>query len=155
MVKDSISSIFLLCVGVIYLVLSTSYQAGSMANPQSGFLPRIIGLIIVCFSLFLLISSLRRPDKKEKLNSLWKGLDKKTSISALMALGSIIVYLLIIEKVGFSIASAALVWFLGWMMGGSKQVLNIILGIVSSALAYWLFWVLMRVPIPLGSLWGG
>ncbi len=154
MVKDIISSIFLLCVGMIYLILSTSYYAGSLANPQSGFLPRIVGLIIVCFSSILLISSLRDRKKRDKINSLWKGLDKKTSLSALMALGSIIVYLLIIDYVGFPIASAALVWFLGWMMGGSRQILNIILGVVSSGLTYWLFWILMRVPIPLGSLWG-
>lgn len=154
MVKDIISSIFLLCVGMIYLILSASYYAGSLANPQSGFLPRIVGLIIVCFSSILLISSLRDRKKRDKINSLWNGLDKKTSLSALMAFGSIIVYLLIIDYVGFPIASAALVWFLGWMMGGSRQILNIILGVVSSGLTYWLFWILMRVPIPLGSLWG-
>ncbi len=154
MVKDIISSIFLLCVGIIYLVLSTHYYAGSMANPQSGFLPRIVGVIIVSCSTLLLISSLRHRKKENKINSLWEGLDKKTSLSALMALGSIIVYLLIIDSVGFPIASAGLVWFLGWMMGGSRQILNIILGVVSSGLTYWMFWILMRVPIPLGSLWG-
>lgn len=155
MIKDVISSIFLLCLGLFYLILSLKYHAGDLANPQPGFLPRIVGLVIVSFSLMLLISSLRDQKKKEKLNSLWQGLDRKNCLSAMMAIGSIIVYLLIVNYVGFPLASAALVWFLGWMMGGTNQILIIILGIVSSGLTYWLFWIIMRVPIPLGSLWGG
>lgn len=147
------SSIFLICAGLVYLILGFEYNAGRISNPHLGFFPRSIGLLIVFFSLLLLLASFRKRDKEEKLCTVWEGLHGKNIFRATMVLGSVMVYLIVVEYVGFLVSSVPLVWFLAWVMGGRSWILNSILAVVSSVLLYWLFWIMMRIPIPLGSLW--
>jgi putative tricarboxylic transport membrane protein len=152
--KDVASSIFLLCFGLFYLILSFEYHAGRVGNPQAGFLPRIVGVLTLFVSLLLLISSLRRYKEKEGAISIRKGLDKNCILRGLMALGAIMAYLFILNYFGFLLCTAVLVWFLAWVMGGTRWWLNVLLGVVTSGLLFWIFWIMMRVPLPLGSIWG-
>lgn len=73
MTKNDISAIFNLSVGLLYLIFSMKYNPGDITNPQPGFFPRIIGMIVVSCSLLLLLSSLRRREQKDKLNVIWEG----------------------------------------------------------------------------------
>lgn len=154
MTKDEVSAIFIISIGGFYLIYSLDYNTGSLANPQHGFFPRIIGIALVASNLVLLLSSLFKRKQKDKLSTIWEGIDPKNIVSALMVIGSLSLYLLVINYVGFLVASPALVFFLAWVMGGKKWIYNIILGVVTGGLLYWIFWIMMRVPIPLGSLWG-
>lgn len=152
--KDDISAIVNICVALFYLIYSLKYNAGSIDNPQIGFFPRIIGIVMVFCGLVFLLSCLRRREQKDKLHVILEGLNGKNIISAVIVIGSLSIYLMILNSVGFLFASPVLVFLLAWVMGGNSWIGNIILSIVSSVLAYWIFWTIMRVPIPLGSLWG-
>lgn len=151
--KDDISAITNISVGLFYLIYSLKYNAGSIGNPQLGFFPRIIGIIMLFCSLIFLLFCLHKRRQKDKLHVIWEGLNAKNIISAAMVIVSLSLYLIILKYVGFLLASSVLVFFLAWVMGGNSWIGNIILAIVSSGLSYWIFWTIMRVPIPLGSLW--
>lgn len=150
--RDVVSAIFFTALGLFYLISSLQYETGYLGNPGSGFFPRMIGFITLCCSVVYLVISLRKR-KTEKINILWEGIEIRRVLFAGIALGSVVVYLLVIDYVGFLVASSILIFFLAWMMGGNNWVYNVTLGIVSSGLMYWFFWMIMRVPIPLGSLW--
>lgn len=152
--KDDISAILNIGFGLFYLIYSLKYNAGSIDNPQLGFFPRIIGIVMVFFSLMFLLFCIRKRGQKDKLHVIWEGLNVKNILSATIVIGSLSLYLIILNYVGFLLASSVLVFFLAWAMGGNSWIVNIILGRVSSGLIYWIFWTIMRVPIPLGSLWG-
>lgn len=152
--KDVAGAIFFVCTGVFYLISSLKYDAGTLKNPGPAFLPRIIGYIMMFFSLLLLILSLYKRKKSDKLVKIWEGLNKRNIFSGVMVVGGVTVYLFSINYVGFIVASSVLVFFLAWVMGGNRWGINILLGIISAGFSYWLFWIIMRVPIPLGSLWG-
>ena len=151
--KDSASAVFLLGVGIFYLFYSLEYEAGALDDPGPGLFPRIIGLIIICTNVFLLVLSLRRQAGESKSKPLMPLLKGKHLLSGGMIVGAVILYLLVLDEVGFLLASPLLVFFLAWVMGGARWMANLILGVVASAFLYWLFWVIMRVPIPRGSLW--
>jgi hypothetical protein len=152
--KDEIGAIFCICFGLFYLIASLKYDTGSITNPQPGFFPRIIGLLIVICSFSVLFSSLRNKKQKDKLNVIWEGLNLKNILSTMIIIVSITLYLLILNYVGFLFSSPVLIFLLAWVMGGKNWIINIVLGIVSSGLIYWLFWIVMRIYIPQGSLWG-
>ncbi len=153
--KDAASAVFLFSVGIFYLISSLEYEAGALDDPGPGLFPRIIGLVIIFTNLFLLFLSLRRRAGGTKSKLLPPELKGSRLFSAGMIVGAVILYLLVLDKVGFLLASPLLVFFLAWVMGGNNWIANLILGVVSSGFIYWLFWIIMRVPIPTGSLWVG
>lgn len=152
--KDVIGAIFCCCIGLFYLISSLKYSSGTIDNPGPAFLPIILGYLMLFLSGLLLLLSLRKRKNGSRLAEIWEGLNVRNIFSAAMVVAGVTVYLLSINYVGFLFASPVLVFFLAWVMGGNRWVVNIILGIVSAGFAYWLFWIVMRVPIPLGSLWG-
>ena len=152
--KDVVSAGFFLGSGLIYLFYSWEYEAGAADNPGAGLFPRIIGFILVLSSLLLLLRSLRNRTGKDKMGTLWQELSAGKILSAVSVVGSVVLYLIVLNTVGFLLASPFLVFSLARIMGGSNWWANLILGVVSSGVIYWLFWIIMRVPIPTG-FWGG
>ena len=54
--------------------------------------------------------------------------------------------------VGFLLSSPPLVFALACIMGGENFVVNAFISIIASALIYWIFWIIMRIPIPIGTI---
>jgi len=152
MKKDECGAIFLLALGVFYLIISFDFDMGTMANPQPGLFPRIIGGFMVLFSSLVLISSLKKRGEKESLSGIWKALDLRSVFSVVIVIGCVSVYLVILDTVGFLLSSPPLVFALAWLMGGKNPIVNGIIGVVTSVVVYWVFWILMRIPIPLGNI---
>ena len=150
--KDECGAIFFLALGLFYLIISFPYNAGTMAEPREGFFPIVIGGFMVLFSTLVLLSSLKKRAEKESLRGVWDQFDLRKVLSAAMVLGCVSVYLVILEPVGFLLSSPPLLFALTWIMGGKNLVVNGIIGVVTSAVIYWAFWILMRVPIPLGTI---
>jgi putative tricarboxylic transport membrane protein len=151
MKKDECGTIFFLALGLFYLILSFDYNAGTMANPQEGFFPILTGVLMVFFSAWALFSSLKNRSKSESLSAVWSKLDLRNLFSVLMVLGCVSLYLVILNYVGFLLSSPPLLFTLTWIMGGKNLIVNAVISIVTSALIYWAFWIIMRIPIPIGT----
>jgi putative tricarboxylic transport membrane protein len=152
MKKDECGAIFFLALGLFYLVISLSYNVGTMGNPREGFFPIMTGGSMVLFASWALLSSLKKRSEKESVSGVWNKFDLKKILSAVMVLGCVSVYLVILDTVGFLLSSPPLLFALAWIMGGKNLVANGIMGILTSVAIYWIFWVIMRVPIPLGII---
>jgi len=100
-----------------------------------------------------MIKAFSRQGRREQLGEMWKGLPLRNLPTAAKVVGGIIVYLLIVTPLGFLLATSLLMVFLAWAMGGSRRVANMIVGLISVGILYWLFWTMMRVPLPQGTLW--
>ena len=151
--KNFIGAIVLLCLGLFYLFASLPYERGSMRNPGPGLFPIFIAIALIGCGGLLMVTSIIGEKKGEKLNEIWKGLAPRNISSAAMMVGGIILYLFIIDALGFLLSSAMLMIFLAWLMGGRRRIINMAVGLVSVGILYWLFWVIMRVPLPQGTLW--
>lgn len=149
-----LSSILLVCIGVFYLVSASRYDFGQLPDPKAGFFPTIVGLAFVLLSgsLFLVsVRSRRRgvPDVEREALTL------RRLFPAILVLGGVVIHILVVEYVGFLLASTALMMFLMWVRGARNWVVTTVMSAATSGVLYWLFWVVMRVPIPRGALWGG
>ncbi len=154
MKKEECGAIFFLCFGLFYLFASMIYDMGSLHNPQPGFFPRIMGCVMIFLSLAILTSALRKRKQAEKLSTIWEGFSRRNILSAIVIVSSVTLYLLGLNTFGFLFLSPFLMFVLAYAMGGTSWIVNIILAVGTSGLIYWVFWILMRAPIPLGSLWG-
>jgi hypothetical protein len=154
MKKIYIETLFLIGLGVFYLILSLDFSMGSIAYPEPGFFPRVIAILtIICSALHLLLS-IRARNQNVNINVIWEGVSLENIPSTASILAIVILYLLILNFVGFLAASLPFMLFLARLMGGKNWISNAVLAIVSSIGTYWLFWIMMRVPIPLGVVWG-
>ncbi|MCC6889043.1 MAG: tripartite tricarboxylate transporter TctB family protein [Hyphomicrobiales bacterium] len=151
--KDLASALVLSLLGFGYLIWSLEYDVGTATTPGPGLFPRLMAMAMALCGLLLAASSLYGSGRKEQADIPSEEFSRRNLLSALLVIGSIVFYLLVIEHVGFLIASSLLVFCLAWVMGGTSLIAITFLSVVSTGLAYWLFWVVMRVPIPSGSLW--
>lgn len=159
--RDVISAGFFLFVGLFYYVSSWQYdlhiKVGGIEKPGPGLLPRGLAIAIILCSLVILIASLLRGRnrKEEGFKAVYValGVQKHNFIPSLLVILGIAAYLLLISFTGFLLTSIALIVFMLWAMGERRWWFNGLVGLGSGFLSYWLFWTLMRVPLPLGTLW--
>ncbi len=154
MKRDEAGAIFFICLGLFYTLISMKHDMGTIDNPQPGFFPRVMGILMVLLSTLVLVGSFRRRKQDKGLSVVWKEFDIKNIFFAVAIILCVVLYLLAMNTLGFLFLSPFLVFVIAWMMGGKSWVINAVMGIVTSGLIYWTFWIIMRVPIPLGSFWG-
>jgi len=75
-----------------------------------------------------------------------------SSINVMFGLGMILVYILLAETVGFLILTALLLVLFLWRLG-TKLTSSVVITVVLVPLVYYLFAVILRVPLPRGW-WG-
>lgn len=141
-------------IGLVYLITALKYNPGSLSNPGPGLFPRILGSTFLLCSLILLFASWRnRDDIANSLSKLFTAAEKRNMPKLVASIISVAAYILLVDYAGFLITSSVFVAVFGYLMGGRNWLRNIILGIGTGLSFYWLFWVVMRVPLPLGK-WG-
>ena len=120
---------------------------GRMRNPGPGFLPLLMALLLICFSLFLLFRTLIGSG----LSSALKGLRWK---SQGIMVASVFVYGFLLNRLGFLLSTFALMSVLfGLSFQDKKAWAKILLYGAATAFIGWLiFSVILRVPFPRGQL---
>jgi len=159
--RDAISAVFFTLLGLFYYTSSWQYDlninVGGIEKPGPGLLPRGLAIAIVLCSLVILIASLLRSrnTKEKRFKAVCEdmGLQKQNLIPSILVILGIVVYLLLINFTGYLLTSIALIMFMSWVMGERKWWANGLLGLGSGLFTYWLFWIVMRVPLPMGTLW--
>ena len=159
--RDVISAGFFLVVGILYYASSLQYDlhinVGGIEKPGPGLLPRGLGVAIILCSLVILITSIVRERKEPgegfKAVCATLGLRRANLMACLMVILSIAAYLLVVDVAGFLLTSTGLIMFMLWALGERRWWFDVLVGLVSAFSTYGLFWTLMRVPLPAGTLW--
>lgn len=128
--------IFVVCV--IYLIKAFQLKFGTFRSPGVGFLPVVSGVGATILSLYHLIASFRNQIESEAIN--WH----KIGIFGL----SLLLYSLIIEAVGYAIATLALLLILIKLFGGSGWVRPAVISVSVAYGSYYIFSELLAVPLP-------
>jgi len=139
--KDIIGSLFWLAVGVGYAVGALRLNPGTLRNPGPGFLPLVMALLLICFSLFLVVRELFKPE------SFLRGIRWKNQ---LLIVASVALYGFVLDLIGFLFSTFILMFVLfGLRFSGKKKWLTVFLFAAATALAGWLvFSVVLKVPFP-------
>lgn len=148
--SDLISGIFWLVLGLLFSILSTRYQIGSLTKPGPGFLPLGLGVLLIFFSLILLLGQTKKFSlAKETVPSFfapggWKKVAYTVSILLLATF--------LFEKMGYLLTVFLFIVFL-MLQAELKSWKKIFLIALCTTLCIYLIFVLwLEQPLPRGFL---
>jgi hypothetical protein len=145
--SEVVGGLFWLAVGIVFAVGGIMLGLGKMRNPGPGFLPLMMALLLICFSLFLLVRGLTGTT----LLSALKGLRWKTQ--GLMV-ASVFLYGFLLNLLGFLLSTFVLMWILFKLSFQNKSGWSKVLfcAAVTALIGWLVFSVALRVPFPRGQL---
>ena len=144
--RELITSLVLMALGATAILEAVQPPFGTLRAPQSGFWPLILGILLLFFSLIHFGKAIKKIGEKE--NSFWSrsGAWKRIGLVA----GSLIVFALVFEPLGYLLAVFLLMSFLLRIIKPVKWWLVVVVGLLSSVLSYLIFGVLLSTPLPSG-----
>lgn len=138
-----------------FLLLSVTYGLGSLHLPMGtpdrpgpGFFPLLVAMAMAALSGSLLWSSLRTgKTQTERENPFPRGSD----LLRVMAVGgSLLLFGFLLQPLGYGISSALLMGTVLRLLGMRHWGRIALSAFLTTALSYWLFAVLLDVPLPRG-----
>jgi putative tricarboxylic transport membrane protein len=123
---------------------------GTVSEPESGFMPFVLGLVIILLAGLLFLESYvawkHAPARK---GSLWAEVHWRRILwVSLLLLG----YSLLLPKIGYLVATFLLTVFLLRGAEPMKWVTTLVIGFLTSVITYYVFGVWLSVPFPRGIL---
>jgi putative tricarboxylic transport membrane protein len=153
--KDFASSLFLLVLGLFLAFQSLRLSVWSQFGPDEGFFPLAIAVVIIVLSLIILLKALHpaRAPVGTGVVGTWREKGQaivRVSFYAILMVG----YGLLMEKLGFLIASTLLLFPLAKIVERQSWTKALMLVGISLATSYILFAYVLGVPLPKGPVTG-
>ncbi|MDW5376692.1 tripartite tricarboxylate transporter TctB family protein [Halomonas sp. HP20-15] len=136
--------------GLLMFVLAVAYGWGAQQFPEPfggseavgpETFPTILSVVLALSSIYLIV----KPDPS---NAWPKG---QTAVEILIAIGTLIAYILILEPLGFIVATMLAVGTLCWRMG-ARVLPGYLTGLLGGIVVFALFNYVLELPLPLGIL---
>ena len=145
---DRIFSFIWIALGVAQCVESVNFGLGSVSEPGTGFMPFVMGLVIILLAVSLLIEATftlkKSPPPK---TSLWAEVHwKRVAYITLLLLA----YSFLLPKLGYILATFLVMVFLLKSGEPVKWPAAILVGALTSGLSYLIFGIWLSVSFPRG-----
>ncbi len=146
---DRIFSFIWMTLGVLQCAESFSLGIGSVGEPGTGFMPLVMGLVMIVLAGALLLESSVEIKKKPARLSVWKDVYWKrvVYITVLMA-----AYAVLLPKLGYLLDTFLTMVFLLKSGDPIKWPTAIFVGAVTAGFSYVLFGIWLSVSFPKGIL---
>jgi len=142
--SEVIGSLFGLVIGIFFALSGIKFGLGTLSRPGPGFLPVIMAMFLIFFSLFNFIKDLFRPAKTISQIP-WK--------RAVWVIASVFLYGLLLDLLGFLISTFIMMFILFGLLRGKSKWTHVFIYAAGTALAAWLvFSVALSVPFPSSRL---
>jgi len=150
-ISDTVVGAGFVAAGALIVVGTMHYPTLDGGYPGPSLFPRILGGLMVAFGGLVSVKGLRARDTTEEVE--WLLLYKNTAfINAMFVLVGVLAYILLVEKLGFLVMGALLLFVIMWRLKVSP-VKALIVAVVFNTTVHFLFAKIMRVPLPLGLVW--
>ncbi len=140
--RDFGAGIMYIIIGLFFAIVATRYQYGTAAKMGPGYFPFWLGMIMAAIGLLVLVKSLGAKATIEALPKFnWKVIGLIT--------GSIILYGILLPKMGFIVAVLVLVMIASSASREFSWKVSLINAIVLIAFTYSVFVVGLKLQFPL------
>jgi putative tricarboxylic transport membrane protein len=146
--NDQRSSLFWLAIGLAIAVYSGKYGLGSLSSPGPGFLPFLSGLAIAGLALVVFFQQFSKRDR-EKVTDLWQ---KGNWLTMLMVMGSLVIYTLLLNFIGFLLDTFLLIAFLLRVMEPMSWNKCMVGALGAAGASYVIFQLWLKAQLPTGFL---
>ncbi len=137
---DKLLSSFFLLIGVFYVLSSRSLTLGTFSAPGEGFIPIIIGMLMIIFSSILLF---RRETSVERSSA-----GRDVTARVIKIAGTILAYVFLIALIGFKLSTFLVLLVSVRIFGGDNWKGNIIFSLITTVFSVILFQVWLQLPLP-------
>jgi putative tricarboxylic transport membrane protein len=130
-----------ICVGSIHIGI------GGFRNPDAGLFPLLTAVLLGIFSLLLFFDSLLKPsDRAKEAQPFWTRETRWKNI--LLTLAALLVYALVVDKVGYLLATFAFILFLFRVIEPQRWPVAILGALVTALVsdAIFNFWLQTQLP---------
>lgn len=141
---ETAGALFWLAVGLAFSGGGLRLGFGGIATPGPGFLPAVIGAVLVALSAALVISRLAAPAASPPQLGEWR--------RAAVAFGALIAYALALNALGYALTTFL---FLLAMLRGVGRVgwrVSVVVAVITVIASHVLFVTWLQVPFPPGLL---
>jgi len=138
-------------VSLVILTSDTLVEGGVETELGSMFLPRIVAVFIILFSLGMGVPSLRRLIKDAPLGGLDR-IDTAGTLGVVIYLAILIAYWAAMPQVGFLVATPVAMFAIGWLLLGRNWIVMAIVSLVTTVVVYFGSSLVLRIYFPAWSL---
>jgi putative tricarboxylic transport membrane protein len=146
--RDLGAAAVLLAFGLFALTQARGLRFGSIVSPGPGFFPLCLAIVLCLVSLGLLVRALRLPAGAPRAS----GADAMGRAKVVGTLVGLVVYALVLEPVGFLLATFALLLFFFTALQRQRWYVALGGSVATSVVTYLVFKVWLGVNLPAG-LW--
>ena len=143
--SDRIAALAVLLAGGAYLALAIPLPRGLAARPGPGFFPLVVGALLCLAAIGFVIETFRQSSAAD--TTLTAGQRTRVLVTS-AALG---LFCLALPWVGFFVMTFVFVTCVLRALGGG-WTLVLVTSALSTTAVYWVFAVLLSVPLPKGAL---
>lgn len=147
--RNLISSMIIFLLGTFVLIISTGLGIGSLSNPQPGFMPFWVSMLLIVFSLILFGGAYIDHSVAVRCKDLWHKIHWQKNLVAMAAL---LLYAVLLPLAGYLITTSVLMLIL-FKLGAMKTWTALLGATLSVGFTYGLFYFLLKTPLP-RSIWG-
>jgi putative tricarboxylic transport membrane protein len=148
-------------VGIVLVAIGIVAIAAALAIPSSRFGwsvsgPRLAPFVVAVAFLLLAVAFLARTlvarDESLAAHAAREMADTHWPTPGLL-LALLVGYLLVLEAIGYALATTIFVWLAAWLLGSKHPVRDVIVGLVLGVVAGYGFGEWLNVQLPTGP-WG-
>lgn len=144
--NDFIGGCLFIALGLFIFTQTSTYPSLEKGHPGPDLFPNILAILFIGFGLALILKARRLPPKTEMPSS-----TPKRITNAFFVVGIIAAYVILVNRVGFLITSAILLFILMKKLGVTLFK-SAITSVFITLFINLLFSKILRVPLPYGIL---
>ena len=150
-ISDTVVGAGFVAAGALIIAGTMHYPPLDGGYPGPSLFPRILGGLMVAFGGLVGLKGLRTGDTTQEVE--WLLLHKSTGfINAVFVLVGVAAYILFVERLGFLLMGALLLFVVMWRLK-VPPLKALLVAVVFNTIVHFLFYKIMRVPLPLGIFW--
>ena len=141
-------------IGLSLFVIISSYhlELGNFQDPGPGLMPFLTGVVLLLLSSIILVASfLGSPGRSD--SETVKDPARTSFLKVGSVFGSLVIYALILEKIGYLVATSLLLIFL-FKIAGSRKWRTVLLSSVLTVVITYLFFTSFGLRFPKGIFKG-
>jgi len=142
-IPNLISGLVVTGLGIIFLILSFGISTNSNDIFNASFMPKIYTILIILFGILIIINSFKNKINNQTVKE-YKG--------PIMTMLLVIIYIMAIPLIGYYLSTIIMIFTFLFIVKFKNRFLLILTPFIASGLVYVIFEMLLKVPIPTGSL---
>jgi putative tricarboxylic transport membrane protein len=150
-IRDTVVGAGFVAAGALVVAGTLGYPTLDGGHPGPSLFPRLIGGLMAVGGGLLSVRGLRARDAMDEVA--WTQLHRNAGfVNALFVLAGVLAYVLFVERLGFLLMGALVVFVLMWRLA-VPPLKALAVAVVFTVAVHFLFAKVLRVPLALGLLW--